>query len=79
MGELAHAEVINDEQGHGGDRIHIGFARAIGNGVGEFVEQHMRFAIEDLEVLLDCGVADGLSKVTLAGAVLESELCEKRR
>lgn len=48
VGELAHAEVVDDEQGHGGDVIHISFERAVGNRVGEFIEQDVRFAIVEV-------------------------------
>ncbi len=41
-------------------------ARAIERGVGEFLEQRVRFAIDDAIALLDHGAADGLGEMTLA-------------
>ena len=37
--QLAHAEVVDNEQRHSGHRFHILFARAAGNRVGQFIEQ----------------------------------------
>ena len=43
--QLAHAEVVDDQQRHGGQRLHVLFARAIHDGLGQFVEQYVGFAI----------------------------------
>ena len=53
MREFAHAEVVDDEQRHGGHRFHVFFARAVGDGVGQFIEQDVRFAIQHSVALLD--------------------------
>ena len=67
-GQLAHAEIINDQQGHSHQRLHVLFARAVERGFGEFIEQGVGLAIEHAIALLDGGLADGLGQVTLAGA-----------
>ena len=43
-------------------------AGAVERGVGEFLEQRVRFAIEDAIALLDRRAADGLGEMALAGA-----------
>ena len=58
--QLAHAEVVDDEQRHGGDRFHVFLARAVGNGVGEFIEQDVCFAIQHAIALLNGSLSDGL-------------------
>ena len=37
--QLAHAEVVDNKQRHGGDRFHILFARAAGDRIGQFIKQ----------------------------------------
>ena len=44
------------------------FARAVGDGLGQFIQQDVRFAIQHAVALLDGGLADGLGQVTLARA-----------
>ena len=56
------------EQWHGGDRFHVFFARAIGDGVGEFIQQDVRFAIQHAIALLNRGLPDGLCQVAFARA-----------
>ena len=51
--QLAHAEVVDDEQRHSGHRFHVLFARAVGDGVGQFIEQDVRFAIQHFVALLN--------------------------
>jgi hypothetical protein len=65
--QLAHPQVIDDEQRHGGEFGEIVLARAGERGLGEFFEQRVRFPIDDAVALLDRGAADGLGHVTLAG------------
>ena len=65
--EFAHTEVVDDEQRHGGDRFHVLFAAAVGDGVGQFIEQDVRFAIQHFVALLDGALADGLRQVAFAG------------
>jgi hypothetical protein len=66
--QFAHAEVINDEQRYSGDQFHIFFARTISDGVGQFIEQDVGFAIQHAVTLLNGGLADGLRQVTFASA-----------
>jgi len=67
--EFAHAEVINNEQRHGGHRLRVLFACAVGDGVGQFIQQDVRFAIQHFVALLDGALADGLRQVALAEAL----------
>ena len=66
--ELAHAEVVDDEERYAGDGFHVVFAGSGSDGIAELIEQDVRFAIQDLEALLDSAVADGLGEVAFAGA-----------
>ena len=50
------------------ERFHVLLARAVERGVGEFIEQDVRLAVEHAIALLNGSVADGLRQVTLAGA-----------
>ena len=68
MRQLAHAEVVDDQQRHGRQVGEEGLARAVERGVGEFLEQRVRFAIDDAIALLDRGAADRLGEMALAGA-----------
>ena len=68
VGQLAHAEIVDDEQWHTTYRFHELFARAIGDGIGQIIEQDMRFSIHHAVVLLNGRVTDGLGQMTLAGA-----------
>ncbi len=68
MREFAHAEVVDDEQGHGGQVGEVGLARAVERRVRNLLDQRVRFAVDDAIALLDGGPADGLREVALAGA-----------
>lgn len=68
MRQLAHAEVIDDQQGHGREVGEVGLARAVERGVGDLLEQRVRLAIDDAIALLDRGTANGLGEMTLARA-----------
>ncbi len=59
--QFAHSEIVDDQQGHGGQQFHVLFALAIKRGVGQFFQQGVRFAIEYAIVLLEDGVSDGLA------------------
>ena len=50
--ELAHAEVVDDEQRHGGQRHHQCFARAVEGRVGEGFEQRVGLAVQDAVALM---------------------------
>jgi hypothetical protein len=43
-------------------------ALAVDGGLGQFLEQHVRLAVQDAVALLDGGVSDRLRDVALAGA-----------
>src|ERR1700674_1255661 len=64
--QLAHPEIVDDQQRNGGQRFDVLPAVAGGDSVGEFIEQHVRFAIEDPVALQNGRLADGLSQMTLA-------------
>ena len=66
--QLAHAEIVDDEQRHGGEVGDVVLARAVERGVGQLFEQHERLAVADLVALLDGGVAERLREMTLAAA-----------
>ena len=67
VGQLAHAEVVDDEQGDVGQLGEVGLAGVGEGGLGELLKEGVGFAVDDAVALLDRGVADGLSDVTLAG------------
>jgi len=62
LGKLAHAEVIDDEQGDGGDRFHVLLAGTVERSVSELFEQDVSFAVEHFVALLDSGLADACAK-----------------
>ena len=66
MRQLAHAEVVDDEQGHAGQLGQIGLAGVGERCLGEFFEEGVGFAVDDAVALLDRGAADGLGNVALA-------------
>jgi hypothetical protein len=63
-GSFAHAEVVDDEERHGGQLGEVCLPRAVEGGVREFFQQRVRLAIEDAVALLDDGAADGLGEMT---------------
>ena len=65
MGQLAHAEVVDDEQVRAGELGEVVLAGLGERRLGEFFEEGVRFAVEDAIALLDGGAADGLGKVGL--------------
>ena len=68
VGELAHAEVVDDQERDGRQFREVVLARAGERGLGEFFEQRVRLAIDDAIALQDRGAADRLGQVALAGA-----------
>ena len=64
--ELPHPEIVDDEQRDGRDVGDVLLAGAGGLGLGEVVEEGMRFAVEDAVALLDHREADGLGHVAFA-------------
>lgn len=65
---LAHVEIVDDAQGHGAQHGEDPLARALEGGVGQLLEEPMRFAIAHAVPLLDRRLAEGLGQVALAGA-----------
>src|SRR5215831_16945233 len=68
MWQLAHAEIVDDEQRHASQRFHELFACTLGDRFGQIIEQHMRFPVHHPVVLLNRNLTDSLSQMTLAGA-----------
>ena len=66
--QLAHPEVVDDEERDGAQRSEEGLARAVERGLGDLLNERMGFVVEDPIALLDGGAANGLREVTLAGA-----------
>ncbi len=66
--ELAHAEVVDDEQGDRRQLDEEGLAGAVERGVCQLLEQRVRFAIEHAVALMNGGPPDGLGEMTLACA-----------
>jgi len=60
--QLAHAQIVDDEQPHGCESGDIRFARAVECGVGDLLDQRVRLAIEDAVV---CGVRASASPDTI--------------
>src|ERR1019366_3109452 len=56
--QLTHAEVVDDQQRHAGQRFHILFARAVGDRVGQFIKQDVRLAIQYFVALLNGALAN---------------------
>src|SRR5207245_1578086 len=67
-GELPHGEVVDDQEGDGGELGHAFAAGARERGVGEPVEQHERLAVEEAVAAEDGGAGEGLREVALAAA-----------
>src|SRR5271165_973581 len=74
-GQLAHSQIVDDEQGHGHQELHVLFVGAVERGLGQLIEQAVGLAVEHAVPLLDSGVADGLSQVALAGAGRTEKQC----
>ena len=64
--QLAHAEVVDDEQVRAGQLGEVVLAGVGERRLGEFFEEGVRFAVEDAVALLDRGAPDRLGKMTLA-------------
>ena len=68
-GQLAHAEVVDDEQVRAGQLGKVVLAGVGERRLGEFFEEGVRFAVEDAVALLDGG-ADATAQMHGAAAVL---------
>ena len=69
VGQLAHAEVVDDEQGHAGQLGQVVLSGVGERRLGKLFEEGVRLAVGDAVALLDSGAADGLSKMALARLV----------
>lgn len=58
--QFAHAQIVDDQQGHGFQELHSLFPRAVRCRFRKFVEQCVCFAIENAMALLNDGLPDGL-------------------
>src|SRR5690606_15891448 len=67
-GQLAHAEVVEDEERDRRDGLDVALAFARELGVGQLLEEDVRLTVEHTVALLDDSQADGLGEVALAGA-----------
>ena len=63
MRQLPHAEVVDDEQRHGGEIREVRLAGAVEGRVGDLLHERVRFAIDDAIALLDHRAADGLRQM----------------
>ena len=71
--QLAHAEVVDDEQGHAG---HFGHVVRVGvgeRGLCELFKEGVRFDVDDAVALLDGGPAASLREMPLAGSGPDQE------
>ena len=66
--QLAHAEVVDDEQGYAGQFGEVVLAGVGERGLCELFKESVRFAVDDAVALLDGGPADGLGEVALTGS-----------
>src|SRR5260370_37591114 len=66
--QLAHSQVVDKQQRHGGQHFQQLLALAIERGVGQVLHQPVGFAIQNTVSLLEDSVADGLCAGTVAAA-----------
>ena len=66
--ELAHPEIVDDEQGHRGEVGEQHFARPVERRIGDLFDERVGLAIDDAVALLDPRAADGLGEMAFAGA-----------
>jgi hypothetical protein len=66
--QLAHAEIVDDEQRHRSQQFHVLFAGSIDGRFRQVIEQFVGFAIKHAIALLNGGLSDGLGKMAFPGA-----------
>ena len=71
--QSAQEQVIDDEQACSGELLTVLAELTKLSGFVDFVDQHVRFAIEDAVTVLDGDESERLADVTLAGARLADE------
>lgn len=69
----APASVDVNQQRNCGERFQVLLAFAVSHRIGEIIEQHMGFAVEDAIALQNGGLADGLCQMALARAARSEE------
>ena len=66
--ELAHTEIVDDEQGHRGELVHVLLASLVEDGVHELFDEDVRLPIEHAVALPDRREPEALHEMALAGA-----------
>jgi hypothetical protein len=66
--EFAYAEVVVDEKRDGRCHFQVFLASALGDSIGEFVEQHVGFPTRHTVALQNHSLGNGLGQVALAGS-----------
>ncbi len=56
--QLAHAEIVDDEERDAGEEIDSGGALSVEGGFAQLFEQHVRFSVQNRVSLLDRGVLE---------------------
>ena len=74
VGQPPHPQVVNEEQGDGGELRDVLLARAGELRIGELLEEDVGFPVQDAMTLLDHGEADRLGQVALARAGRNSHI-----
>ena len=67
-GQLAHSQVIDDQQRHRFQKLQALFACAVDRSFSQVIKQGVGLAVEHAIALLDGRLADGLGQVAFAGA-----------
>ncbi len=60
MRQLAHAEVVDDQQLHGADLLPEVLAGAIERGVGDLLDKRVSVTVEHVVAVVDGSESDGL-------------------
>ena len=68
MRQLAHAQVVDDEERDRGEIREVRLAGAVEGRLGDVLEERVGLTVDDAIALLDGGAADGLREVALARA-----------
>ena len=50
--KLTHSQVIDDQQGHGGQQFHVLFAFSVDGRFGDFLEQDVCLTVDHVELLI---------------------------
>jgi len=66
--QFAHAQIVDDQQRHGGEVREDRLAGTVERGVRQFFQQRVRFTIRDTVALLDRSASDRLGEMAFPGA-----------